>query len=166
MKTYKIYSLAFMSFLLCGGLCGQIQLFYGNGYNYEPDYNGSIHACMSDGTDQMVCFDGINMLYDIALDYTVEPKRIYYIERGDNRIRSANLDGSNKQDVITSLEGIYSLTLDLSARKIYFTVDLYEDKVYGADMAVPSRLACDILLFPPSSVSVQNNFKFSVSRAI
>ncbi len=134
MGNCKSIFLLFTVLLLNPNVYSQIHLIYGNGYNYAPDYNGSIHTCKDDGSGQTLCFDGINKLYDIALDNTVDPMRIYYIESGENCIRSANLDGSNILDVITNIAGIYSLDLDLSARRVYFTVDQTEDKVIGANM--------------------------------
>lgn len=135
MKWFKRTLLILFVSLFGINLWSQVKLFYGNGYNYSTDYNGTIYSFMSDGTEETICFDGINQLYDLAVDYSVNPQKIYYIERGDDRIRSANTDGTNKQDIITNVTGLSSLALDATNRKIYYTVDTgTDDSVFKADM--------------------------------
>jgi hypothetical protein len=135
MKWFKSTLLILCTFFIGINLWSQVKLFYGNGYDYASDYNGTIYSCLSDGTEETVCFDGINQLYDLDMDYSVSPQKVYYIERGNNRIRSAHIDGTNQLDVITDVIGLSSLTLDPINRKIYYTVDTgNDDSVYKADM--------------------------------
>ncbi|MGQ1786487.1 T9SS type A sorting domain-containing protein [Saccharicrinis sp. GN24d3] len=143
MKLFTSFLLMFGAMLLNVSLLGQVKLFYMNGYDYLPN-SGTIYSCLSDGTNQEVCFNGVDHLTDIAVDYSVNPQRIYYIENGANRIRSANLDGGNIQDVITDIAGLTSipdlfvttsLTIDAANRKVYFTINSgKDDRIYEADM--------------------------------
>ena len=47
--------------------------------------------------------------------------KIYWVENGSNKLRSANLDGTDVMDILTGLNAPVDVALDLPANKIYWS---------------------------------------------
>ena len=59
--------------------------------------------------------------------------KMYWVEEGSEKVRSANLDGSNVRDLVTGLETPYGIALDVSGGKMYWT-DRGADKIQCANL--------------------------------
>lgn len=71
----------------------------------------------------------------IAIDTTVNPMKVYYCEKGLNRIMKMNFDGSDQEEVVTEISGLRDIDLDLIKRKVFWLSDSYDDdRVMSADM--------------------------------
>ena len=67
------------------------------------------------------------------ISYAQGNAKIYWTER--DKIRRANLDGSNVQDILTELESPKDIALDIHNRKIYWiTFNLHHSKIYRANL--------------------------------
>ncbi len=118
--------------IISNPLLSQINLYWSTG---SSTTSARVHKCLNDGTHYSECFGSIHDITDIAIDHTSIPKRIYYTERGEQRICSSELDGTNVSAVVTNTPGVYSLTLDLENRKVFYCTDTYaSDKILKADM--------------------------------
>ena len=63
-----------------------------------------------------------------------ETSRMYWLDRGTDRIQRSNLDGSNVEDLVTTgLSGPKELALDVAAGKMYWT-DNGTDKIQRANL--------------------------------
>ncbi len=73
-----------------------------------------------DGSDPEIIIEGLSGPYGISVD--AFGGKIYWTEFSSNRIRRANLDGTNIEDLITTgLSHVNGITLDLAAQKMYWT---------------------------------------------
>ena len=93
-------------------------------------YGGKIQRANLDGSDIETLFITMNDISDLALDanegkiYWTDdvylPTEDFEYDRGD-RIRRANLDGSNIETLVTTEKRIYNFTLDGAGGKLYWT---------------------------------------------
>ena len=60
-------------------------------------------------------------LYVDNLSFEGNSGKIYWADGSANKIQRANLDGSQKQDLVTGLEGVDGFALDASGGKMYWT---------------------------------------------
>ena len=76
-------------------------------------------AAEKKGVEDLVTgLDGLVAPVGIGLDPVVG--KVYWNDRGTGKLQRANLDGSFVEDVVT-IGGAHALTLDLAARKVYWT---------------------------------------------
>ncbi len=80
--------------------------------------------------------DGEELLnpWDIELD--LARGKMYWTDWGHNKIQRANLDGSQVEDLVTSLDDPYHIELDLAGGKMYWT-DGGTDKIQRANLYGP-----------------------------
>ena len=62
-----------------------------------------------------------------------QPVKMYWIDEGTNKIRRANLDGSQVEDVLARLPDPYGIAMDVAAGKIYWT-DRETDRIQRANL--------------------------------
>ena len=62
-----------------------------------------------------------------------QPVKMYWIDEGTNKIRRANLDGSQVEDVLARLPDPYGIAMDVAAGKIYWT-DQETDRIQRANL--------------------------------
>ena len=62
-----------------------------------------------------------------------QPVKMYWIDEGTNKIRRANLDGSQVEDVLARLPGPSGIAMDVAAGKIYWT-DAGTEKIQRANL--------------------------------
>ena len=62
-----------------------------------------------------------------------QPVKMYWIDEGTNKIRRANLDGSEVEDVLARLPGPSGIAMDVAAGKIYWT-DRETDRIQRANL--------------------------------
>ena len=62
-----------------------------------------------------------------------QPVKMYWIDEGTNKIRRANLDGSQVEDVLARLPDPSGIALDVAAGKIYWT-DRKTDRIQRANL--------------------------------
>ena len=60
------------------------------------------------------------VLLTVVVSGTVQAQKMYWAEKGTNKIRRADLDGANPEDILTGLSGPYDVAVDTSAGKIYW----------------------------------------------
>ncbi|MDE0087577.1 MAG: SMP-30/gluconolactonase/LRE family protein, partial [Candidatus Poribacteria bacterium] len=107
--------------------------------------SGKIQRANLDGSGIEDLVTGLESLdgLAIALDVPVvsppptEPTegKMYWIEQGSDKVRSANLDGTNVQDLVTKgLYNPYGIALDVSGSKMYWT-DWETDKIQRANLS-------------------------------
>ena len=59
--------------------------------------------------------------------------KMYWTEWGGGKVRRADLDGSNAEDLVTGLDELVGIALDVAGGKMYWT-DLGRDKIQCADL--------------------------------
>jgi hypothetical protein len=78
---------------------------------------------------------GLNNPECIAIDTSSSPMKLYCTDAGNSRIIRMNFDGSDLEDIVTGIDGLKDLDLDLVNRKVYWLTDLFStDRVQRADM--------------------------------
>ena len=101
----------------------------------EKSSTGKIQMASTDGNYLTDIIGNQNMPCGLAVDDQSEPPKVYFCERGESKIKRVNLDGTNEEEVITGVDGIRDLELDLLNRKIYWVRDTWDDDaVQRADM--------------------------------
>jgi hypothetical protein len=118
-------------------------------YVYSADLDGSNVTHFS--------FPVHNKLTAIAVDWNSSPQKLFIAinnsDASSSKIIRCNLDGTNQEDVITSISGqIEDIELDLSFRRyIYWTVNTYYDQyIYRGGMD-------GVISSPSEIVHVQHN---------
>jgi len=102
---------------------------------HEDSYNGKVQSANIDGTNLNNIITEKNMPCGLAIDWQSDPQKLYYCERGEEKIVRTNLDGSQPEDVITGISGIRDIELDPVNRKIYWVRDTWgDDAVQRANM--------------------------------
>jgi DNA-binding beta-propeller fold protein YncE len=85
---------------------------------YWTDWQaGTLESANLDGTDRQILRTDLSLPYGLAVDGV--RGIIYWSDSGSNRIRQADLNGSNAQDVIVADDPV-ALALDGSAGKVYW----------------------------------------------
>ena len=91
----------------------------------EPNgfYGSNIRQTNLDGSGMIEIYNNGSGVGITGLAVNPIAGKIYWAEAGTNlrRIRRANLDGSNVEDVLTDIDGPRAIALDLAHNKIYWT---------------------------------------------
>lgn len=102
--------------------------------DYKRDY-GKIQSADIDGNNVQDIFTEQNEPCGLVIDWQSDPQKMYFGVRGTSKIVRANLDGSDLEDVVTGISGIFDIEIDPLNRKIYWVRDSYsDDAVQRADM--------------------------------
>lgn len=96
---------------------------------------GKIRTSDLDGTNMKILVDSLFAPSGIAIDNSAAQPVVYFAERGTGKIFRVNIDGTNKEEVITGIAEIFDIELDLNLRKIFWISDTYSrDAVSWANM--------------------------------
>jgi Low-density lipoprotein receptor repeat class B len=99
-----------------------------NGVVYWVDGQSQLGTVNLDGTGFQVLLN--NLGGPMSVDVDPFGQKVYWTEYNTRKIRRANLDGSNVQDVVTNFLGTYTaprgISLDLTNSKIYWTFDVVQ----------------------------------------
>ncbi|SHG40291.1 PKD domain-containing protein [Chryseolinea serpens] len=128
------------NFLDVAGMSG-VGLAYDDvhGKVYFSDFataDGKIWSVNLDGTELTPIVDGLVEPYAIALD--VAAGKIYWVDEtdanGDGHVSRANLDGSDKVDIVTMADAQFrAVALDLKNNKMYF-YEVNNEDLYMSDL--------------------------------
>ena len=115
--------------LLVGFLNG-----FGQGNIYWAESGGSprIMRCDLNGGNAVVLVD-TGLVSPRGLEVDTAGGKIYWTDIGTKKIQRADLDGSNVEDLVDSLDKPYDIALDLKAGKIYWT-DYGTNKIQRANL--------------------------------
>ena len=87
-------------------------------YYFKNDTNKGIYKADLDGTNpELVVLD--DNIGGFELDFV--NGKVYWAEFNTNKLRRSNLDGTNIEDVVTSIINPVSVALDVNNNKIYWT---------------------------------------------
>jgi DNA-binding beta-propeller fold protein YncE len=125
------------------------------GKMYVADQNGRILRANLDGTGLEAVVTGLGSARDIALD--VAGLKMYWTDRGTQKIQRANLDGTDLEDLVSSgLVDPLGIALDIAGSKMYWT-DFGTAKIQRANLngtgvedlvtaglSIPNGIALDV----------------------
>ena len=75
---------------------------------------------------------GLTLPWAMSIDFSESAQRLYRADYVQNRIEKSMLDGSIRETVSTSVSQLFSMDLDTSARRIYWT-SWSANTVYSSD---------------------------------
>ena len=98
---------------------------------YYPGGDG-ISRCNYDGSNNELLVANHPGAQDVAVD--VEGGKVYWIDNIEHKVKRANMDGSNVEDLVTT-DIIWTVEIDL---------DLKNDKIYWSDFSAQNIKRCDL----------------------
>jgi len=104
----------------------------------DGGFGSKIQSANYDGTDMFDIVPDLTFSRGIALDSISNPKLIYFAV-GDpvNSIFKVNVDGTNLTEVVSNVESVYDIELDLFNRRIFWASSPYSNKmIISADMDI------------------------------
>jgi low density lipoprotein receptor-related protein 5/6 len=102
------------------------------GYLYVVDTVGTIFRSNLDGTGMAPLLQNLDYPFSITLDRVHD--KMYWAEISYDKIRGANLDSSEIQDLVTSgISAVTGIDVDPYGGKLYFT-DFHMDKIFQCSL--------------------------------
>ena len=100
MRVYSFFTVFLIIFMMIVNSLSQTTKVY---WIHQDSYNGKVQSSELDGSALTNVVEDLNMPCGLAIDDKSVPQKIYFCIRGESKIMRTNLDGSDTEEIFTSL---------------------------------------------------------------